>query len=84
MLIVQPKELLGFLVLLNQLIGKFKTSIGDILEEVYPVIAGRVFNILLKDVLPGGPGGNTEVCVIYCRLISFLSLEIFAIWLFLC
>lgn len=56
----EPKELLGFLVLLNQLICKFNTSVGDILEEVYPVIAGRVFHILPRDVLPGGPGGNTE------------------------
>lgn len=68
---MQPKELLGFLVLLNQLICKFNTSVGDILEEVYPVIAGRVFNILPRDVLPGGPGGNTEVCAVYCWLITF-------------
>ncbi|KAL3528585.1 hypothetical protein ACH5RR_007907 [Cinchona calisaya] len=56
----EPKELLGFLILLNQLICKFKTAVGDIMDEVYPAIASRVFNILPRDPLPLGPGGNTE------------------------
>lgn len=58
---MQPKELVGFLVLLNQLICKFNTSVEDILENVYPVIAGRIFSILPRDTIPSGPGSNTEV-----------------------
>ncbi|XP_073139447.1 exportin-T isoform X2 [Henckelia pumila] len=57
----EPKELVGFLVLLNQLICKFKIGVCGILEEVYPVIAGRAFNILPRtDVLSGPVGGCTE------------------------
>ncbi|KAL2462466.1 Exportin-T [Forsythia ovata] len=56
----EPKELVGFLVLLNQLICKFNTGVHDILEEVYPVIAGRLFNILPRGDIPSGPGANTE------------------------
>ncbi|CAH9088624.1 unnamed protein product [Cuscuta europaea] len=56
----EPKELVGFLVLINQLICKFSTSVGDILDELYPAIAGRVFCILPRDDFPPGPGGNTE------------------------
>lgn len=56
----EPKELIGFLVLLNQLICKFNTSVHDILEEVFPAIAGRIFNIIPRDALPTGPGTNTE------------------------
>ncbi|XP_076885005.1 exportin-T-like isoform X2 [Bidens hawaiensis] len=52
----EPKELVGFLVLLNQLICKFNTSVQDILENVYPVIAGRIFSILPRDTIPSGPG----------------------------
>lgn len=56
----EPKELVGFLVLLNQLICKFNTSVQDILENVYPVIAGRIFSILPRDAILSGPGSNTE------------------------
>ncbi|GJS35095.1 exportin-T [Tanacetum coccineum] len=56
----EPKELVGFLVLLNQLICKFNTSVKDILENVYPVIAGRVFAIIPRDTTLSGPGSNTE------------------------
>ncbi|MFS7974595.1 putative armadillo-like helical, exportin-1/Importin-beta, exportin-T [Helianthus anomalus] len=56
----EPKELVGFLVLLNQLICKFSTSVQDILENVYPVIGGRIFSILPRDTIPSGPGSNTE------------------------
>ncbi|XP_055825792.1 exportin-T isoform X1 [Solanum dulcamara] len=56
----EPKELAGFLLLLNQLICKFNTGVQDILEEVYPAIASRVFNILPRDAFPTGPGSNTE------------------------
>ena len=61
MLALQPKELLGFMLLLNQLICKFNTAVGDIMDEVYPAIAGRVFNILPREPLSLGPGGNNEV-----------------------
>ncbi|KAL0463791.1 UNVERIFIED_CONTAM: Exportin-T [Sesamum latifolium] len=56
----EPKELVGFLVLLNQLICKFGVGVHDILEEVYPVIASRVFNILPKNDILSGPGSCTE------------------------
>ncbi|KAK2990150.1 hypothetical protein RJ640_008414 [Escallonia rubra] len=56
----EPKELVGFLVLINQLICKFNTAVHDILEELYPVLASRIFNILPRDAFPSGPGSNTE------------------------
>ncbi|GAB4842638.1 hypothetical protein Ancab_012611 [Ancistrocladus abbreviatus] len=56
----EPKEMVGFLVLLNQLICKFNTSVHGILEEVFPAIASRVFGILPQDALPSGPGSNIE------------------------
>ncbi|KAK3030933.1 hypothetical protein RJ639_036671 [Escallonia herrerae] len=56
----EPKELVGFLVLINQLICKFNTAVHDIVEELYPVLASRIFNILPRDAFPSGPGSNTE------------------------
>ncbi|KAL7140384.1 hypothetical protein ABFS83_09G117300 [Erythranthe nasuta] len=56
----EPKELVGFLVLLNQLICKFGTELRDILEEVYPVIAHRTFNILPRNDIQSGPGSCAE------------------------
>ncbi|KAJ9691929.1 hypothetical protein PVL29_011167 [Vitis rotundifolia] len=56
----EPKELVGFLVLINQLICKFNTLVRDILEEIYPAVAGRIFNILPRDPFPSGPGSSTE------------------------
>ncbi|XP_010471283.1 PREDICTED: exportin-T [Camelina sativa] len=44
----EPKETVGLLVLLNQLICKFNSALREILEEVYPVVADRIF-----DVIPG-------------------------------
>ncbi|CAA0814601.1 Exportin-T [Striga hermonthica] len=56
----EPKELVGFLVLLNQLICKFKTEVRGILDEVYPVIASRVFNILPRNDIQSGLGSCAE------------------------
>ncbi|KAH9298639.1 hypothetical protein KI387_030321, partial [Taxus chinensis] len=56
----EPKEMVEFLVLVNQLICKFKAAMTGILEEVFPFIASRVFAILPKDGIPTGPGSNTE------------------------
>ncbi|KAL0319443.1 UNVERIFIED_CONTAM: Exportin-T [Sesamum angustifolium] len=56
----EPKELVGFLVLLNQLICKFGTGVGEILEAIYPVIASRAFNILPRSDIQSGPGGCPE------------------------
>ncbi|KAL6335409.1 hypothetical protein AAG906_029652 [Vitis piasezkii] len=56
----EPRELVGFLVLINQLICKFNTLVRDILEEIYPAVAGRIFNILPRDPFPSGPGSSTE------------------------
>ncbi|CAO2840280.1 unnamed protein product [Amaranthus hypochondriacus] len=57
---IEPKELVGVLVLLNQLICKFSTSVHEILDEVFPAIVSRVFSILPQDGFPCGPGSNTE------------------------
>lgn len=54
--------MVAFLVLLNQLICKFNTALHDILEELYPKIASRIFNIIPRNGFPSGPGSNTEVC----------------------
>ncbi|KAK9282212.1 hypothetical protein L1049_005125 [Liquidambar formosana] len=56
----EPKEMVGFLILINQLICKFNTLFREILEEVFPTIAGKIFNILPRDAIPSGPGSNTE------------------------
>ncbi|XP_008342570.1 exportin-T-like isoform X2 [Malus sylvestris] len=56
----EPKELVGLLLLLNQLICKFNTLFRDILDEVFPAITGRILNIIPVDTLPSGPGFNTE------------------------
>ncbi|CAN6707457.1 unnamed protein product [Malus baccata var. baccata] len=56
----EPKELVGLLLLLNQLICKFNTLFRDILDEVFPAITGRILNIIPVDTLPSGPGFNNE------------------------
>ncbi|XP_041002287.1 exportin-T-like [Juglans microcarpa x Juglans regia] len=56
----EPKEMVSFLLLLNQLICKFNTLFHDILEEVFPAIAGMIFNVVPRDAFPSGPGTNTE------------------------
>ncbi|XP_010273842.1 PREDICTED: exportin-T-like isoform X2 [Nelumbo nucifera] len=56
----EPKEMVGFLMLINQLICKFNTLVGGILEEIFPTIASRVLHILPRDAFPSGPGCNTE------------------------
>lgn len=53
--------MVDFLVLVNQLIYKFGTSIEAILVEIFPAIASRLIVILPKDAFPSGPGCNTEV-----------------------
>ncbi|XP_022721606.1 exportin-T-like isoform X10 [Durio zibethinus] len=56
----EPKEMVGFLLLLNQLICKFSTLVHDILEEVFPAIAGRVLSAIQSIVDSSGPEANTE------------------------
>lgn len=56
----EPKEMAGLLLLLNQLICKFSVLVRDILEEVFPVIIGRVFNAIERIADPSGPEINTE------------------------
>ncbi|KMT04827.1 hypothetical protein BVRB_7g169980 [Beta vulgaris subsp. vulgaris] len=58
---IEPKELVGVLVLLNQLICKFSTSVYNILDEVFPTIASRAFSVIPKNGFPcGGPGSDAE------------------------
>lgn len=56
----QPKEMVGFLVLLNQLICKFSGSLRGILEEVYPVVAYRIFRVIPIDGLTPRTGAVTD------------------------
>ncbi|KAI4329079.1 hypothetical protein L6164_021381 [Bauhinia variegata] len=56
----EPKEMVGFLVLLNQLICKFNTLLHDILEEIFPAVAVRIFSVIPRDELLSGPGAVTE------------------------
>ncbi|XP_038724316.1 exportin-T isoform X1 [Tripterygium wilfordii] len=55
-----PREMINFLVLVNQLICKFSTLFHEILEEIYPAIVGRIFSVIPRDAFPSGPGTNTE------------------------
>uniref|UniRef100_A0A7N0RGF2 Exportin-T n=1 Tax=Kalanchoe fedtschenkoi TaxID=63787 RepID=A0A7N0RGF2_KALFE len=55
----EPKEMAGFLILMNQL-TKFRIQILDIMEEVFPIIVGRIFSVLPPAPFPTGPGSNTE------------------------
>ncbi|KAK4784101.1 hypothetical protein SAY86_018469 [Trapa natans] len=57
----EPAEMVRFLMLINQLICKFNTSVQDIVEEVFPVIAGRFSHMIPMDAVLSGPGTNTEV-----------------------
>ncbi|KAF5189196.1 Exportin-t like [Thalictrum thalictroides] len=56
----EPKEMVAFLVLINQLICKFNTMVREILEEIFPIIASKVFHVLPRYAFPSEPGGNTE------------------------
>ncbi|KAK6911857.1 Exportin-T, C-terminal domain [Dillenia turbinata] len=56
----EPKEMVDFLILINQLIGKFNGLVHDILVEVFPAIASRIFNILPGDKFFQGPESNNE------------------------
>lgn len=80
-LLWQPKELVGVLVLLNQLICKFSTSVHEILDEVFPAIVSRIFSILPQDGFPCGPGSNTEVWsrrrALLDRFMSIFHLDVF-------
>lgn len=60
---LQPKDMVEFLLLINQVICKFSSSVAGMLEEIFPAIASRLFNILSSDAFPSGPGYNTEVRV---------------------
>ncbi|XVE51858.1 hypothetical protein DITRI_Ditri02bG0075000 [Diplodiscus trichospermus] len=55
----EPKEMVGFLLLLNQLICKFSTLVHDILEEVFPTIADRVFSAIRR-IADSSVEANTE------------------------
>ncbi|XP_020593420.1 exportin-T-like isoform X1 [Phalaenopsis equestris] len=55
----EPKDMVDLLVLLNQVICKFGTSLESILEEIFPTIASRVFLTLSRE-FPSGHASNTE------------------------
>ena len=60
-MLLQPKEMAGFLLLLNQLICKFNTMVADILEEIFPAVSDRILSVIPRDILPSGPDAVTEV-----------------------
>ncbi|KAJ1390755.1 Exportin-1/Importin-beta-like [Sesbania bispinosa] len=57
---IEPKQIAGFLLLLNQLICKFNTLVHDILEEIFPAVADRIFSVIPRDGLPSGLDAVTE------------------------
>uniref|UniRef100_A0ACD5ULP7 Uncharacterized protein n=1 Tax=Avena sativa TaxID=4498 RepID=A0ACD5ULP7_AVESA len=56
----EAKDMVDFLVLINQIVGKFNSSASGILEDVFPTIASRLSVILSQDAFSTGPAGNTE------------------------
>ncbi|XP_026658513.1 exportin-T-like isoform X2 [Phoenix dactylifera] len=56
----ESKDMVDFLLLINQLICKFNTSVGNLLEQIFPAIASRSFVILSNDAFSSGSGANTE------------------------
>ncbi|KAJ0983807.1 hypothetical protein J5N97_002163 [Dioscorea zingiberensis] len=56
----EPKEMADFLILINQLICKFNGSIAGILEDIFPTVVSRVFNLLPSDAFSSAPKYNTE------------------------
>ncbi|XP_074583228.1 exportin-T-like isoform X2 [Curcuma longa] len=56
----EPEDMVDFLVLVNQLICKFSTSLEPILEDVFPAIASRLIEILPRDAFSAVPGCITE------------------------
>ncbi|XP_008670571.1 exportin-T isoform X2 [Zea mays] len=56
----KAKDMVEFLVLVNQIICKFKSSASAILEEIFPTIASRLSAILSQDAFSAGPASNTE------------------------
>jgi len=61
LILLQPKQMSGFLLLLNQLICKFNILVRDILEEIFPSVADRIFSIIPREGLPSGLDAATEV-----------------------
>lgn len=61
--LMQPVEMVRFIVLLNQLLCKFSILVQDIVEEVFPVIASRFFHMIPAGAILLGPGTNTEVWI---------------------
>ncbi|XP_042437433.1 exportin-T-like isoform X2 [Zingiber officinale] len=56
----EPEDMVDFLVLANQLICKFSTSLEPILEDIFPAIASRLIEILPRDAFSSVPGCITE------------------------
>lgn len=56
----EAKDMVDFLVLINQIISKFNSSASGILEDVFPTIASRLSVILSQDAFSTGPASNTE------------------------
>lgn len=77
--LLQAKDMVEFLVLVNQIICKFKSSASAVLEEIFPTIASRLSVILSQDAFSAGPASNTEVMLVcickqpLCIILYFLD-----------
>ncbi|GJN33060.1 hypothetical protein PR202_gb21619 [Eleusine coracana subsp. coracana] len=60
LIFMQAKDMVEFLILVNQIICKLNTSASDILEDVFPTVASRLSMILSQDAFSAGPASNTE------------------------
>ncbi|PKA52335.1 Exportin-T [Apostasia shenzhenica] len=56
----KPKDMVDFLLLINQVICKFGTSVERIMEEIFPKVASRLTVILSSNPFSSGLGSNTE------------------------
>ncbi|KAG8099387.1 hypothetical protein GUJ93_ZPchr0013g34943 [Zizania palustris] len=56
----EAKDMVEFLVLINQIICKFNSSARAILEDVFPAIASHISVILSQDAFANGPASCTE------------------------
>ncbi|XP_020587359.1 exportin-T-like isoform X2 [Phalaenopsis equestris] len=67
----EPNDIVDLLLLINQVICKFGNSVESILEEIFPILASRLFGFLSNEGFSFGSECNTEICVqIFIKLIK--------------
>lgn len=80
---IQAKDMVEFLVLVNQIICKFKSSASAVLEEIFPTIASRLSVILSQDAFSAGPASNTEVMLVCICKHAIVYNTLFSRYMFL-